>query len=368
MSQPPFVHLHTHSEFSLLDGAARLDLLVQRAAELGMPALALTDHGVMYGAVDFHLECKKQGVRPIIGLEAYLAPEGHRTKGARGKGANWHVTLLARTEAGYRNLLQLATIAAIEGFYQKPRIDRGLLEAHRDGLVVLSGCMQGELSVALLRDDYEAAREAAARYRDVLGPDAYFLEMQNHGIAGQEQINAGIRRLGADLGLQTVATNDVHYLTQADSYAHEVLLCIGTRTTMSDPKRMRYAADQLYLKSFDEMAAMLPDDLDAVQRTVEIADMCEFELKFGNTALPSPEIPDGLTAIEYLRKLAWEGLRRRVPNVTEAHERRLTHELDVIERTRFAEYILIVRDFSDFARRERIHFGVRGSAAGSLVS
>ena len=368
MAGTSFVHLHTHSEFSLLDGAGRLDLLVERAAQFGMPALAITDHGTMHGAVDFYMACKKAGIKPIIGLEGYMAPDGHKSRSHRGKGANWHVTLLARDLAGYKNLLKLATIAAIEGFYQKPRIDRELLERHREGLIVLSGCMQGELSVALARDDYETAREAAAHYAEVLGRDSYFLEMQNHGIAGQGKINAGVRRLAADLGLKTVCTNDVHYLSEADAYAHEVLLCIGTGSTMSNPKRMRYRSDQLYMKTAEEMAAAFPDDLDALMRTAEIAAMCNVELTFGRTDLPVPDIPAGLSAIEYLRKLAYEGLHRRIGHVTEAHEVRLKHELDVIERTGFAEYILIVRDFAAFARSKGIHFGVRGSAAGSLVS
>jgi DNA polymerase-3 subunit alpha len=367
MSDPAFIHLHTHSEYSLLDGAARLDLLVKRAVELGMPALALTDHGVMYGAVEFYLACKEAGIKPIIGFEAYLAPDGVRSRG-RGKGAYWHVTLLARNQEGYRNLLKLATIAHIEGFYQKPRIDRALLEEHRNGLIVLSGCLQGELSVSLRAGDYETARESAAFYADLLGRDAYFLEMQNHGMPEQLLINEGIRRIASELGLRTVCTNDVHYLTREDAYAHEVLLCIGTRTTMNDPKRMRYSTDQLYLKSAAEMAQVFPDDPDALRCTLDIADMCELEFDFGRTSLPVPDIPEGLSAGEYLRKLAYAGLHRRIKEVTPDHEARLEHELTVITGLGFAEYMLIVRDFADFARRNGIHFGVRGSAAGSLVS
>ncbi len=368
MSAFPFVHLHTHSEFSLLDGAARLDLLIERAVHLQMPALALTDHGVMYGAMDFYLACKKKGIKPIIGLEAYVAPDGHKSRTGRGKGAYWHVTLLARNEEGYKNLLKLATIAYIEGFYQKPRIDRALLEEHRHGLIVLSGCMQGELSVALLRDDYASARNAASHYADMLGRDSYFLELQNHGIAGQDKVVEGTRRLAAELGLRTVCTNDVHYLTREDAYAHEVLLCVGTRTSMSDPKRMRYSSDQLYLKSAEEMQAAFPDDPDALRMTAEIADMCNLELDFQRTGLPVPPMPEGCSASEYLRQLAYEGLHRKIGDVTPAHVERLEHELKVICDLGFPEYMLIVRDFAAFAHRNGIHFGVRGSAAGSLVS
>jgi len=368
MSVAQFAHLHTHSEYSLLDGAARLDRLVERAADLGMPALALTDHGFMYGAVDFYQACRSAGIRPIIGVEAYLAAGGHRRRGAGDGQANFHMTLLARNAAGYRNLMRLVTSASVDGQYKKPRIDRELLERHREGLIVLSGCLSGELSVALIENDYERALAAAATYRDMLGPDAYYIELQEHGLEHQKLVNDGARRIARELGLQTVCTNDVHYLTHKDAHAHEVLLCIGTRTTLDDPKRMRYDSDQFYLKSAEEMAAAFPDDADARARTLEIAGRCDLDLTFDRTDLPEPDVPDGLTAQEHLSRLAWEGLRKRVGNVTPDHERRLSHELDIIQRTGFAEYILIVRDFAGFARNNDIHFGVRGSAAGSLTS
>jgi len=363
-----FVHLHTHSEYSLLDGAARLDRLVKRAADLGMPALALTDHGVMYGTIAFYAACKEAGIKPIVGLEAYITQPRPSSRGSADARAYNHMTLLAENEVGYRNLLRLATYANVEGFHTKPRIDREVLDRNREGLIVLSGCLSGELCVAILRNDYRTALETAALYRDMLGSDHYFIELQNHGIERQQAANEGLRRIARELGIQTVCTNDVHYLTHEDAYAHEVLLCIGTGKTMQDPDHFRYESDQFYLKSYEEMARVFPDDLDALARTLEIAERCRLELHFNRTDLPQPEIPHGMSAQEYLGKLAWEGLNRRVQNPTEAHRQRLAHELSVIEKTGFAEYILIVRDFAAFARSKGIHFGVRGSTAGSLTS
>lgn len=364
MSGKPFVHLHTHSEYSLLDGAARLDRLVNRAAELGQPALALTDHGAMYGVVDFYAACKAAGIRPILGVEAYIAPQGIacRTRDYR------HATLLAADNEGYRNLLKLVTRASTDGFYEKARIDRDLLDQHRQGLIVLSGCMSGELAVPLREGNYDEALRTAALYREMLGRDNYYIELQNHGLESQAAVNQGLRRIAAELGLATVATNDVHYLRHEDAPIHDVLLCIATNKSLQDEDRLRYDSDQFYLKTREEMEAALPDDPDAVERTLEIAERCRVELDFSRTDLPEPEVPEGMTAMEYLRQLAWEGLRRKVANVTPAYEDRLRHELGVIEKTGFAEYILIVRDFAQFARRKGIHFGVRGSAAGSLTS
>lgn len=368
MAAGDFVHLHTHSEYSLLDGATRLDILVKRAADMGMPALALTDHGTMYGAIDFYQACTDAGIKPIMGVEAYLAPESRLSRGSADARAYHHITLLAETTAGYRNLLKLTTIANTEGKYQKPRIDHEVLRTHADGLIVLSGCLSGEISVALREGAYEKALAAAAMYRDMLGPDHYFVELQDHGLADQARVNDGARRIARELGLRTVCTNDVHYLTRDDAYAHEILLCIGTRMSMDNPNRLRYDSDQFFLKSADEMARAFPDDREAIERTLEIAERCRVDLSFDRTDLPQPDIPAGRTAQSYLEELAWAGLRKRVAQVTPAHEERLRHELSVIGRTGFADYILIVRDFADFARRKGIRFGVRGSAAGSLTS
>ncbi len=368
MSHAQFVHLHTHSDYSLLDGAARLDLLVKRAADMDMPALALTDHGAMYGAIDFYIACRAAGIKPITGMEAYLAPAGRLARGSQEARKNRHVTLLAADREGYRNLLQLATLASLEGFYDRPRIDREDLASHCRGLIVLSGCISGELCVKLLEHDYQGALGIAGTYKDIFGPDHYFIELQNHGLDRQAVVNDGLRRIARELGLKTVCTNDVHYLTQQDAYAHEVLLCIGTGKTMQDPDHMRYDSDQFYLKSAEEMSLAFPDDGDAIARTAEIAERCNLELEFNRTDLPQPDIPEGMSAQEYLNKLAWEGLERRIARPTDGHRNRLRHELSVIEKTGFAEYILIVRDFAAFARKQGILFGVRGSAAGSLTS
>lgn len=368
MADASFVHLHTHSEFSLLDGAARLDRLVKQACDLEMPALALTDHGVMYGALDFYEKCKAAGIKPIIGVEAYIAPGNCRDHTPhKGKGS-YHLVLLAKNLEGYQNLLKLTTVAAVEGFYSKPRIDRELLTQHHEGLIAASACLGGELCVALRHDDYEGAMNAAAFYRDLLGPDNYFIEIQNHGLAEQLKCNEGLLRIAKELGLGVICTNDIHYLTKADAYAHEVLLCIGTGSTMSDENRFRYESDEFYMKTREEMAAAFPDNPEALDNTLAIADRCNLELTFGRAPMPSPGIPGGQEPLVYLRQLAEEGLIRKAGPKAEEYRDRLNYELGIIEQTGFAQYFLIVRDFAMFARRKGVFYGVRGSAAGSLTS
>jgi len=363
---PGFVHLHTHSEFSLLDGAARLDALVRRAADLQMPALALTDHGVMYGALDFYTKCRGAGIKPILGVEAYVAPGSHKEKRRGDEKTSFHLLLLARNLQGYKNLLKLTTAAAIDGFYYKPRIDHALLEKWHEGLIATSTCLGGEVCQALLKDDYPRALRIAGWHRDLFGPENYYIELQDHRIPEQARCNEGLLKIARDLGLATVCTNDIHYLTQGDAYAHGILLCIGTGATIHDQKKLEFKTDEFYMKSAEEMARLFPPE--TLERTLEIAEKCSLELEFGRAPLPAPDLPDGRTPNTYLRELAEEGLARRLGTVPDRYRERLDYELGIIEQTGFAQYFLIVRDFARFARERGIFFGVRGSAAGSLTS
>jgi len=375
MAGTGFVHLHTHSEFSLLDGAARLDKLVKRAVDLEMSALALTDHGVMYGALDFYSKCKSAGIKPIVGVEAYVAPGSHKDKTHRGdkndkngeKNA-YHLLLLAKNEAGYKNLLKLTTVAAIDGFYYKPRIDHALLEQWHEGVVATSACLGGEVCQALLKGSYEKARDIAAYYRDLLGRDNYFIEIQDHTLPEQRACNEQLIKLAKELNLDVICTNDVHYLTDQDAYAHDVLLCIGTGATVHEQNRLRYNSEEFYMKSGDQMAGIFHEFPHTLENTMRIADMCDLNLEFGRAPMPSPTLPEGHTPTSYLRELAYEGVTRKVGSVSDKYRDRLEYELGIVEQTGFAQYFLIVRDFAMFAREKGIFFGVRGSAAGSLTS
>lgn len=371
MPDQSFVHLHTHSEFSLLDGAAQLDRLVEAAARLQMPALALTDHGKMFGAADFYLKCQKAGIKPILGVEAYVAPQGLRDKTPRPGKNHYHLLLLAQNDTGYQNLLALTTIASVDGFYSKPRIDHEVLARHSAGLICTSACLSGELCSYILAGDTEKALHTAAMYRDIFGPERYFIEVQDQGLPDQVTCNTELIRIARELGLRLVGTNDVHYIERDDSYAHDVLLCIGTGASVNDPGRLKYDAHEFYLKSAEEMRRVLDELPGAADQTLAIAEMCDVKLPIGDARraqLPVPETPDGLSPIEYLRRLALEGLERKLGEITPTYADRLDYELSVIDQTGFAPYFLIVRDFALFARNRGIFFGVRGSAAGSLVS
>lgn len=364
-----FVHLHTHSEFSLLDGAARLDSLVKKAAELEMPALALTDHGVMFGAVDFYTKCRKAGIKPIVGVEAYVAPNSrHDRKPESGK-SSYHLLLLAKNLTGYKNLLKLTTLAATEGFYSKPRVDHELLERFHEGVITTSTCLGSEVCSAISRGDYKEALRTAGWYRDVFGAENYFIELQDHTTQHQRDVNEYLIRISRDLKVPLIATNDIHYLNKDDAYAHDVLLCIGTGSQVSDEKRpLRFDADEYYMKSEAEMRLLFKEHPEALENTLHVAEMCDLELEFGRAPLPVPEMPEGLTPHQYLVQLTHDGLERRVGRVSDKYRERLNYELSVVEQTGFAQYFLIVRDFAKFARDRGIFFGVRGSAAGSLAS
>jgi DNA polymerase-3 subunit alpha len=367
-----FVHLHNHSDYSLLDGACRIDRLVERAVRFGMPALALTDHGNMFGAVEFYDACTSAGIRPIIGCEVYVAHGSRedRTRTADGKGAYDHLVLLAKNRDGYRNLAHLSSAGYLEGFHYKPRIDKEILARHAGGLVCLSACLRGEVPQRVVEGDEDGARRAAAWYRDLFGAESYFLEIQDHGLPDERTAARGLLVLGKEMGIPVVATNDCHYLGQEDSEAHEVLLCIQTGKTMLDPDRFRFATDQLYVKSPEEMAARFGEVPEALANTLVVAERCELTLDTERVQLPSFPIPPEFESEEgYLRRLAREGLERRYEAVDEAMVERLQYELDTICQVGYARYFLIVRDFTDYARQNGVGVGPgRGSAAGSLVS
>ena len=359
-----FTHLHLHTEYSLLDGMCRIPALMERARELGFKSLAITDHGALHGVIDFYQEARKAGIKPIIGCEVYLAQNSRQGRQAADKNP-YHLVLLAKDEAGYRNLIQLATKAHLEGFYYKPRVDRELLHAHRQGLIALSACPKGEVGRLILEGRPQDARKAALWYREVFGD--FYLEVMPHPMPEVVQINRELVPLGRSLGIPLVATNDVHYIEQADSYAHDILLCIQTNSTIEDERRLKMAGDYFYLKSAQEMAAHFPELPEALANTERIAEMCQLELEFGRLHLPQIEIPSGMSPDDHLADLCRRGLARRYPQVTPEVERRLAYELEVIRATEFASYFLVVWDLITFARERNILFGVRGSAAASLV-
>ena len=367
MQHSDFVHLHNHSDYSLLDGADPIPRMVARAAELRMPALALTDHGSLFGAVEFYQEARKAGVKPILGMEAYVT-RGKRQD--RIRETAHHLVLLARDEEGFHNLMKLSSIAFLEGFYYKPRVDHEVLARYATGLVALSACPKGEVATDLLEGDDERATRTAMTYRDIFGAENYFLEIQNHGLDIEARIRARMEGLARRTGLPLVATNDCHYLRHEDAEAHDVLLCIQTGKNIDDPNRLRYETDQVYFKNPDEMKLLFPDHPEAIRNTVAVAERCNLQLAFGKPLLPEFPLPPGAESAEaHLRELAWSELRTRYPEVNEAIHQRFDYELDVICRMGFASYFLIVRDFIAYARSRSIGVGPgRGSVAGSLVA
>jgi len=363
-----FVHLHVHSEFSLLDGACRVEALPAKAAELGQTALAITDHGVMYGAVAFYKACRKVGVKPIIGCEVYVAPRKRTDKEHGEDSAYTHLILLCRNETGYKNLCYLVSAGFTEGFYLKPRIDWELLAAHAEGLVCLSGCLAGDISRKIVNGDYEGAKARALELRQMFGED-FYLELQDHGILDEKRAMNGLLRIAEETGIPTVLTNDAHYLTKADAPTQDVLLCIQTGRFVDEPGRMRFEGEEFYLKSEAEMAALLPEHPEALENTVRIAEKCNFDFEFGHYHLPEFQLPAGETdSFTYLQKLCEQGFGARYPASPEVHAQ-LDYELDMIRRMGFVDYFLIVSDFVGYARRQGIPVGPgRGSAAGSVVS
>jgi DNA polymerase-3 subunit alpha len=370
MTAPDFVHLHVHSEYSLLDGAARLKDLVGNAAAQGMTSLALTDHGVMYGVVDFYKLCKQHGIHPILGCEVYVATRGRLDKTPHVDSSQHHLLLLAENETGYKNLLKLVSAAHLEGFYYKPRVDRELLAEHSQGLIAMSACLAGEIPAALMAGNRKKAAEAAGVYREIFGQNNFFLEMMDHGLKEQQSVNSGLRELSRSLSIPLVATNDLHYVRKEDASVQDVLLCIQTGKTIKEEHRMRFESQEFYLKSAAEMAAVFPDDPEALRQTLEIAERCQVDFDFNHLYLPEYQVPEGESLDSYLVKLCEEGINRRFPEVIPAAAReRLDYELSVLRQMGFAGYFLIVQDFITWARQHGIPVGPgRGSAAGSLVS
>lgn len=363
-----FVHLHNHTEYSLLDGANRIPEMVSRAKELGMDSLAISDHGVMFGVMEFYWECLKKGVKPILGVEAYVAPNGHRKKSGREENETYHLLLLARDLEGYRNLCKLSSIAALEGYYYKPRIDHDLLREHSAGLIGTSACLGSEICQELLGGRYDKAQYIAGQYKEIFGEGNFYIELQDHRLAEQARIRDDLLRIAKELKLPLIATNDAHYLCRTDAKPHDVLLCIQTGNMVADEKRMRFETDEFYLKSPEEMRDIFQDWPEALENTLEVAERCQVELGKETAPMPDPDLPEGETPTSYLRKVSVEKLAQRVRNADENALARLNYELDVIEKTGFSSYFLLVAEFAKFTRERGICYGVRGSAAGSLVS
>ena len=365
-----FVHLHIHSEFSLLDGANRIKDLPVRAKELGMDAIALTDHGVMYGAIDFYKACKKEGIKPIIGCEVYVALRSRFDKEAGIDNKYYHLILLAKNNQGYKNLSKLVSLGFVDGYYYKPRIDKEILEKYHEGLICLSACLAGEINQKLLYGTQEEAEESALWYKNLFGED-YYIEIQNNGIREQVLANQKLIQLARKLDIPLVATNDAHYLKKEDSYNHEVLLCIQTGKKMSDEDRMRFDTDELYVKSPQEMSEYFSNFPDAIENTVKIAEKCNVEFEFGHTILPNYDVPkEFATHYDYLKKLCDDGLKERYgENITEEIEQRAEYELSVIKKMGYVDYYLIVWDFIHYAKSVGIPVGPgRGSGAGSILA
>lgn len=365
-----FVHLHIHSEFSLLDGANRIKDLPVRAKELGMDAMAITDHGAMFGAIDFYKACKANGVKPIIGCEVYVAPRKRTDKDPNLDAKYSHLILLAKDNEGYKNLAKLVSIGYTEGFYYKPRIDHEVLEQYHEGLICCSACLAGEVNQAILANDMEKAKEVALWYKGIFGED-YYLEIQNNGIKEQVLANQKLIELSRELDIPLVATNDAHYLKREDAYNHEVLLCIQTGKRMTDPDRMRFETDELYVKSPEEMSDYFRNVPDAIENTVKIAEKCNVEFEFGHTILPNYDVPkEFATHYDYLEKLTKDGLIQRYgENPSEEIKQRAEYELSVINKMGYVDYFLIVWDYIHYAKTHNIPVGPgRGSGAGSIVA
>ena len=369
-----FAHLHVHTEYSLLDGSSKIKPLISRAKELGMKHLAITDHGVMYGVIDFYRAARAEGINPVIGCEVYVAPD---SRFDRETGANeeryHHLVLLAENNQGYANLMKIVSKGFTEGFYYKPRVDYELLEKYHEGIIALSACLAGIVPMYLRFGAYEKAKQEALRLFQIFGKEHFYLELQDHGIPEQRTVNQGLVRIASETGLKLVATNDVHYIRESDAQPHDILLCIQTKKTVKDEDRMRYEGGQYYLKSGEEMLSLFPNFQEAIEETERIASRCHVEITFGEYKIPRYDVPDGLTAAEYLRKLCREGLAMRYPKADDRQREqlseRLEYELSTIEKMGFVEYFLIVWDFIKYAKDHGIPVGPgRGSAAGSIVA
>ena len=364
-----FCHLHTHTEYSLLDGEASIKKLVARVKELGMDSCAITDHGSMYGVVDFYREAKSQGIHPVIGCEVYMAPRSRFDKVHDIDNKTSHLILLAENQKGYKNLIKLVSAGYIDGFYYKPRIDFEMLKEHSEGIIALSACIAGEVPKALLRGDYDEAKKIALKYAEVLGKDNYFLEIQDHGLSEQKRIIPDMLRLSEETGIGLVATNDIHYLKKEDAKYQDVLMCIQMEKKVDDPDRMKFETEEFYIKSPEEMTSLFEYVPQAIENTEKIAKRCNVDFDFGTRHLPAYAVPDGKNAFEYLRELCQSGLEKRYSPVSDELQKRLDYELGVIKSMGFVDYFLIVWDFIHFAKNNGVMVGPgRGSAAGSIVA
>ena len=370
MLNSKFVHLHLHSEFSLLDGANRVKELPKRAKELGMDAMAITDHGVMFGVIDFYKACKDEGVKPIIGCEVYVAPRTMADKDPNIDREYNHLILLCKDMVGYRNLTKLVSLGFTDGYYYKPRIDKQVLEKYHEGLICSSACLAGEIPSHLMRDEYDKAKESALWFKNLFGED-YYLEIQNNGIKEQLVANQRIIKLARELDIPLIATNDSHYLRKEDAYSHEILLCIQTGKRMSDEDRMQFGSDELYVKSPEEMIGFFKDVPEAIENTIKIAEQCNVEFEFGHTILPNYDVPEEFkTHYDYFKKLTYDGIHERYgKNISKEIEDRVEYELGVIEKMGYVDYFLIVWDYVHWAKSHGIPVGPgRGSGAGSIVA
>ena len=365
-----FTHLHVHTEYSLLDGSCKIKELIARAAELGMKNIAITDHGNMYGVIEFYRAARAAGINPVIGCEVYVAPGSRFDREVtKGEGRYNHLVLLAENNVGYSNLIKIVSKGFTEGFYYKPRVDYEVLEKYHEGVIALSACLAGAVATALRYGQYETAKKEAERLYDIFGKDHFYLEMQDHGIADQATVNQGLLRMSEELKIPLVATNDVHYITAEDAEPHDILLCIQTQKKVQDEDRMRYEGGQYYLKSEDEMKALFPYAQEALENTSKIAERCHVEIEFGKYKLPKYDVPEGFTADSYLQKLCQDGMKKRYEEITTQLQERLDYELDTIRTMGFVDYFLIVWDFIRYARENGISVGPgRGSAAGSIVA
>lgn len=365
-----FSHLHVHTEYSLLDGSNKIKEYVARVKELGMNSAAITDHGVMFGVIDFYRAAKEAGINPILGCEVYVAPGSRFDKETQtGEDRYYHLVLLAENNQGYSNLMKIVSAGFVEGYYYKPRVDIDVLKKYHEGVIALSACLAGEVARYLSKGLYEEGKRAALKYEEIFGKDNFFLELQDHGIPQQQMVNQQLIRMNRETGIGLVCTNDIHYTYAEDAAAHDILLCIQTGKKVEDEDRMRYEGGQYYVKSPQEMAQLFPYAPEALENTQKIADRCHVDIEFGVTKLPKFDVPEGYTSWEYLNKLCYEGLEERYHPVTEELRERLKYELDTIQTMGYVDYFLIVWDFIKYARDHEIMVGPgRGSAAGSLVS
>ncbi|MGL5345932.1 MAG: DNA polymerase III subunit alpha [Peptostreptococcaceae bacterium] len=364
-----FAHLHVHTEYSLLDGFSRVKKLVERAKELNMSSIAITDHGCMFGVIDFYKTAKKEGIKPIVGCEVYTAPRGLKDKDPNYDKRQGHLVLLAKNMDGYKNLIKMVSTSYVEGFYYKPRVDMDELRKYSEGIIALSACLAGDVSQALMDRNYEKAKKRALEYQEIFGKENFYLEMQDHNLPEQREVNSGMVKLSKETGIPLVATNDIHYVNKEDSKIHDVLMCIQMGKTVNDPTRMRFGSDEFYLKSREEMEELFPYAPEAIDNTVKIAEQCNIEFDFNTIHLPQYDVPKEYTPDTYLRELCFKGLEERYENPSQDIIDRLNYELDVIERMGYVEYFLITWDFINFSKENNIMVGPgRGSAAGSIVA